>query len=163
METAIPKKIRKQMQAIVTYTKEHLKNDDKGIEFYNKLKENIDNIEQFKNIIIEFTYYIPLFHNHFHHMNLIDGEYISYHDNGKPSRKFTVVNGKLHGEYLSLHDNGQVWEKCNYVNGEYDGEFSLCDFDGNVILYKLFDAGDLIVDRMFTHKGKLMCEVFYRK
>ncbi len=44
-----------------------------------------------------------------------DGNYISYHENGKPKIKGSYIKNKLHGELTTWHANGQLKRKDEYV------------------------------------------------
>jgi TonB family protein len=44
-----------------------------------------------------------------------DGDYITYHENGKPKIKGRYVRNKLNGELSTWHANGQIKRKDEYV------------------------------------------------
>ncbi len=49
------------------------------------------------------------------------GMYREYHENGNLYRQFYHINGKIQGEYLSFYNNGNPQVIRDYVNGEKFG------------------------------------------
>ena len=46
----------------------------------------------------------------------VEGEVLSYHENGQLKSKSNYKNGKREGEVLSYHENGQLKSKSNWVD-----------------------------------------------
>ncbi len=57
-----------------------------------------------------------------------DGEYTTYWDNGKISRKETFQNGILNGVSSKYNVYGDLLEEATYVNGEIEGPIIEVDF-----------------------------------
>src|SRR4030066_117377 len=52
-----------------------------------------------------------------------DGEYICYYKNGKLKEKGYFINDKREGEYKAYFKNGQIREQAFYKNGNIIGKF----------------------------------------
>jgi antitoxin component YwqK of YwqJK toxin-antitoxin module len=44
--------------------------------------------------------------------------------NGLLLRQETWENGKLNGEYITYYENGSIFTKCNFKNNKKHGEFN---------------------------------------
>ncbi len=49
------------------------------------------------------------------------GMYREYHENGNLYKQFYHINGKIQGEFLTFYDNGNRQIICDYVQGEKFG------------------------------------------
>ena len=54
---------------------------------------------------------------------LANGQYETYHKNGRLNERRTFKNGKPDGLYESYFDDGQLFEKGTYKNGKLEGLF----------------------------------------
>jgi len=72
-------------------------------------------IHYFLNLKCAFHYCINL--------EIINGEYLKWYDNGQMCIKCNYIDGNLNGEYIQWHENGQMWIKYNYINGELNGDY----------------------------------------
>jgi antitoxin component YwqK of YwqJK toxin-antitoxin module len=77
--------------------------------------------------------------------------------------KYTLVNGKMEGQYTSWHDNGKVFIRTNYKNGEWDGLYEIYNYNG----YKVQDCnnknGKMHGLRNMYRDGKLYDWDFYNE
>ncbi len=93
------------------------------------------------------------------------GTWKYYHKN---SDKIMMIEnyqkGTLQGEKLTYYDNGQIAEKANYKNGELQGERLLYSVKGVVLEHLTYDNGELHGPAKFYNgKGELMSEGSYRR
>jgi antitoxin component YwqK of YwqJK toxin-antitoxin module len=63
----------------------------------------------------------------------LEGEVLSYAENGQLKSKGNYKNDKLEGEMLSYHENGQLKSKLNFKNGKKEGEQLFYDENGQMI------------------------------
>ena len=54
-------------------------------------------------------------------LQIQDGPFIVYHENGNIKGEGIYQNGFLDGKYLSYYKNGKVRHNGNYKNGQLDG------------------------------------------
>jgi antitoxin component YwqK of YwqJK toxin-antitoxin module len=52
----------------------------------------------------------------------LNGEYKSYHYNGKIDKSIMYIDGKKNGEFKRYHCNGQLAHICVYINDKINGE-----------------------------------------
>lgn len=93
------------------------------------------------------------------------GTWTYYHKN---SDKVMMVEnykkGKLQGEKLTYYDNGQIAEKAKYENGKLQGERMLYSVKGVVLEHLTYDNGELHGPAKFYNgKGELMSEGNYKR
>lgn len=63
-----------------------------------------------------------------------DGEFISWHKNGKIKQKLKFIDGKAEGESIQLNDNDTVANKRIFKHGvQVDGSCHHFDSDGNIL------------------------------
>ncbi|WP_010521924.1 toxin-antitoxin system YwqK family antitoxin [Aquimarina agarivorans] len=93
-----------------------------------------------------------------------EGKWEYYHNtNSKLMMVENYKNDKLEGERISYYDNGQVSEKVTFVNGKKEGEEQVYTLKG--VLYKVFNyKNDLLegVNKYFNGKGELIIEGNYK-
>lgn len=75
--------------------------------------------------------------------NVLDGEYISYYLNFKTKTKCSYKEGLLHGQISTYYHNGKVHKQCTYKNGIKDGEYLEYGFEGNILINSSFKNGKL--------------------
>ena len=63
---------------------------------------------------------------------LKQGEYNSYHDNGKLWIHSFFLNNNLHGEYKNYHNNGQLMTHSFYQNDNLHGEYKSYGVNGKL-------------------------------
>jgi antitoxin component YwqK of YwqJK toxin-antitoxin module len=91
-----------------------------------------------------------------------NGDYESYHDNGRLWEKVNYINGNKHGIYSSFHDNGQLEEEVNYIDGLRQGIYKSYYSNG-----KLFEEVNYIdglkqgIYKSYHPNGQLKEEVNY--
>lgn len=94
-----------------------------------------------------------------------DGEFISWHKNGKINQKLKFIDGKAEGESVQLNDNGTVANKSVFNNGVHaDGSCNHYDGDGNILREHGYLNGKYegkYVD--YYVAGKPEVESFYKK
>jgi antitoxin component YwqK of YwqJK toxin-antitoxin module len=61
----------------------------------------------------------------------LNGEYVSYYENGQVEQKCNYFDGLKHGEYVLYWSNGNVWTKCTYVHGKLHGEYTSYHYKSN--------------------------------
>lgn len=74
--------------------------------------------------------------------NLLNGEYLSYHKNGKIEYHSHYNDGKLIGPYRYYYDNGQLNTQCNYIYDKLFGAYIVNYQDGTLKLRTQFLAGE---------------------
>lgn len=93
-----------------------------------------------------------------------DGEFNGWHKNGKPSQKFTYVNGEINGEFTAWNDNGTIASKSNFINGKHvDGACNHYDGHGKLLREHSYLNGKYdgkYVD--YYADGKVNTEKFYK-
>ena len=93
-----------------------------------------------------------------------EGEWKYYHkDSDKLMMVENYVNDKLEGERLSYYNNGQVSEKSNFVNGKKEGQELVYSLKG-VVLKEFNYKNDLLngINKYFNGKGELTIEGMYK-
>ncbi len=63
------------------------------------------------------------FHYFIDEQNRKQGEYKTFHDNGKPWVHTFLVNDKPHGEYKIFHYNGGLYEQSYFQYGKRHGKY----------------------------------------
>jgi antitoxin component YwqK of YwqJK toxin-antitoxin module len=74
----------------------------------------------------------------------IQGEKISYFDNGSIQAKHNYLNGKYIGEQIRYYENGNVEDIENYINGINHGIFIHYYENGNLYSKTLYDMDKII-------------------
>jgi len=62
-------------------------------------------------------------------MDIRDGEYIEYFENGNIREKCNFVNNTYHGKYESYYENGIMEKSGMYENDEKQGEWLNYTYD----------------------------------
>jgi len=63
---------------------------------------------------------------------IVDGDFIEYHPNGKIKTKGIIKNGKRTGIWVSYHLNGNVYSENKYEKGVLNGKTAAYYPNGNV-------------------------------
>ena len=63
---------------------------------------------------------------------VLEGEWLSYHENGQLKFKRNYKDGKLEGEWLVYYENGQLEEKGNYKDDKQEGEWLVYNENGQL-------------------------------
>ena len=74
----------------------------------------------------------------------LEGEGLTYHDNGQLWIKQYHKDGKKEGEELSYYQNGQLHMKRNYMNGYIEGKWLTYNKNGKLEKTVIFKDGKLI-------------------
>ena len=77
--------------------------------------------------------------------------------------KYTLVNGKIEGQYISWHDNGKVFIRTNYKNGEWDGLYEIYKYNGDKVQDCQNKNGKMHGLRNMYRDGKLYDWDFYNE
>lgn len=77
--------------------------------------------------------------------------------------KYTLVNGKMEGQYTSWHDNGKVFIRTNYKNGEWDGLYEIYKYNGDKVQDCQNKNGKMHGLRNMYRDGKLYDWDFYNE
>ncbi|HRZ86124.1 MAG TPA: hypothetical protein P5277_05095, partial [Candidatus Paceibacterota bacterium] len=77
---------------------------------------------------------------------LLREEIITYHENGKVSKQYYMIDNKIDGEYKEWFDNGQLCVHCFYKDGKGDSKIKIWDKDGKLIVYQVYKNGKFIKD-----------------
>ena len=66
--------------------------------------------------------------------SLIDGEYVTYHENGTPSQTWKIQDGEMVGNLDYYFDNGQLEQRIVFKNGvRQEGPFEIFNRDGEPV------------------------------
>ena len=71
----------------------------------------------------------------------LDGEWLSYYENGQLAIKSNYKNGNLDGAYLEYSREGQLIIEVNYVDGQPDGTFKRYSYNNAVEQIGEYDKG----------------------
>ncbi len=75
------------------------------------------------------------------------GEYVEYHENGRPRVRAHYSAGELDGSWVSYWENGKVQKKLNYKKGVQQGRAVEYDEKGKLIADRVVLAGKEIFPR----------------
>lgn len=85
----------------------------------------------------------------------VQGEKISYFDNGSIKSKNNYLNGKYNGEQIIYYENGNVEDIENYINGINHGLFIHNYEDGNLYSKTLYDMDKIVYkNEYYRNKNK---------
>ena len=74
------------------------------------------------------------------------------------------INGQLDGEKLTYYENGQVAEKANYEQGKLDGERILYSEKGVILEHLQYENGELHgLAKIYNGKGELVSEGTFKR
>ena len=93
-----------------------------------------------------------------------EGKWEYYHNtNSKLMTVENYVNGELDGEQITYYDNGQVSETINYVDGKKQGKQLVYSVKGVLIKEFTYANGELNgVNKFFSGRGVLTIEGMYK-
>lgn len=86
-------------------------------------------------------------------IDILDGEYKTYHQNGVLKVCSTYVEGKLHGIFKQYYKDGTLYVECKYNHGVRDGLY--CDYypNGNLSKSVMFDNDKFDIVNTFSRSG----------
>ena len=73
-----------------------------------------------------------LLHHHIYKNGFLNGDYLSYHNNGKIQYKGQYVNGKKEGLFLSYYFEGVLIHEGKYINDNEEGEWKYYHKNGRI-------------------------------
>ena len=71
-----------------------------------------------------------------------EGEYRSWHENGRPHIRASYHKGLLNGPYEEYYENGRLAEKCTYVDGRKEGPFIIFYKSGQLTAEGTYKDGE---------------------
>lgn len=128
-----------------------------------------------KGKLISKSYY-KIIKDSFNFISVLDGESLSYYENGTLLSKGTYTNGVKNGIWKTWFKNGQLSTEENYCNGLYCSSVFHYDEEGKLIVSqrwkvinnnqiqlssKEFKNGILIQSKYFNDDNKTLKEIYY--
>ena len=95
---------------------------------------------------------------------ILNGEKITYYENGQPAEKAFYMNGELHGEVFMYSEKGVVLEHLTYENGELHGPAKFYNGKGELVtegnykrdkhhgIWKYYENDELKEEKDFSPK-----------
>lgn len=86
---------------------------------------------------------------------VVDGELLTYHENGQLDSQHTLVNGLHEGEFREFHENGSLEYLIDYKNGEAHGSYQRYDENGELQEIAWFTDGKMDGETRYYDGGYL--------
>ena len=86
---------------------------------------------------------------------VVDGELLTYHENGQLDSQHTLVNGLHEGEFREFHENGSLEYLIDYKNGEAHGSYQRYDENGELQEIAWFADGKMDGETLYYEGGYL--------
>ena len=86
---------------------------------------------------------------------VVDGELLTYHENGQLDSQHTLVNGLHEGEFREFHENGSLEYLIDYKNGEAHGSYQQYDENGELQEIAWFADGKMDGETRYYEGGYL--------
>jgi len=83
----------------------------------------------------------------------VDGEYISWYDNGQKESEGNVLNGKKDGKWTEWYENGEVTEYATYKNGKPVGKLDRWHPSGVKEREIIFDESGLVTEQVWWYEN----------
>ena len=92
--------------------------------------------------------------------DVLNGEYLVYHPNGKLSIKYLVTDGKIEGKRMEYYPDGVLASEMNFKEGDRDGEYVYYYSNGKIKEKGQFKEGTKIgVNTSYFSSGVKSTEV----
>lgn len=88
----------------------------------------------------------------------IEGEFFSYHPNGKIENRYTYKNGKREGIHTSYYDDGKLRSVYKFKNNEPDGDYFGFNWSGNISSNGTYKNGKKIGIHYFYNNYGIVTE-----
>lgn len=89
---------------------------------------------------------------------VVDGELLTYHENGQLDSQHTLVNGLHEGEFREFHENGSLEYLIDYKTGEAHGRYQRYDENGELQEIAWFTDGKMDGETRY-YDGEYLLEV----
>jgi len=83
----------------------------------------------------------------------IDGEYISWYDNGQKESEGNILKGKKDGKWTVWYENGKVTEQVTYKNGKPVGKLDRWHPSGVKEREIIFDENGLVTEQVWWYEN----------
>ena len=86
-------------------------------------------------------------------MHLKDSNYVDLDDNGKPYRKYSIINHNIHGQNIYYYPNGKVMRVALWNQGHFDGPITEYTPEGEMARKYLWRNDTLLYVQWISYTG----------